>query len=53
MMKDNGKNNELIPKETFHLIEEYLKSIKYGQIILTVQDGKLIQIEKSEKIRLK
>lgn len=52
-MKDNDKNNELIPKETFYLIEEYLKSIKYGQIILTVQDGKLIQIEKSEKIRLK
>jgi hypothetical protein len=29
-----------------------LKNMKFGSITLIVQDGKVIQIEKSEKIRL-
>ncbi|MGG0737237.1 YezD family protein [Niallia taxi] len=33
-------------------LEEMLKNMKFGSITLIVQDGKVIQIEKSEKIRL-
>ncbi|MDX5319972.1 MAG: YezD family protein [Bacteroidota bacterium] len=29
-----------------------LQSIKFGSITLVVQDGKIIQIEKNEKVRL-
>jgi hypothetical protein len=29
-----------------------LKNIKFGQIVLTVHNGKIVQIDKTEKIRL-
>ena len=34
-------------------IREALKLIRYGTVTLVIQDGRVIQIEKSEKIRLK
>ncbi len=34
-------------------VEQYVKDIKYGSITLIVQDGKVIQIDKTEKIRIK
>ncbi|WP_108022201.1 YezD family protein [Melghirimyces profundicolus] len=30
-----------------------LEGMRYGSITLVVQDGKVIQLEKSEKVRLK
>ncbi|MGR5913723.1 YezD family protein [Bacillus pacificus] len=30
-----------------------LADMKYGSITIVVQDGKVIQLEKSEKVRLK
>jgi hypothetical protein len=33
-------------------IREYIESIKYGSVNIIIQDGKIIQIDKSEKIRL-
>lgn len=38
---------EIIP----HL-EQMLATLKFGSITLIVQDGKIIQIEKNEKVRL-
>jgi len=35
------------------LIRAALKEIQFGAVSLVVQDGKVIQIDKSEKIRLK
>ncbi|WP_249366415.1 YezD family protein [Neobacillus rhizophilus] len=29
-----------------------LESIKFGSITLVIQDGKVVQIEKNEKVRL-
>ncbi|WP_369795823.1 MULTISPECIES: YezD family protein [unclassified Fictibacillus] len=37
----------------FEQLKEMLNSIKYGSITLIVQDGKLIQLEKNEKVRFK
>jgi hypothetical protein len=37
----------------FEQIQTMLESVKYGSITLVVQDGKVIQIEKNEKVRLK
>ena len=33
-------------------IKRIVKEIRYGSITLIVQDGKVIQIDKTEKIRL-
>lgn len=33
-------------------LEEILQGMKFGSITLVVQDGRIIQIEKNEKIRL-
>lgn len=33
-------------------LEKMLASLKYGSITLVVQDGKIVQIEKNEKVRL-
>ena len=32
---------------------EYIKSIRFGTITLILQDGKVVQIEKTEKFKLK
>ena len=34
-------------------VREALGAIRYGTVTLVVQDGRVIQIDKSEKIRLK
>jgi hypothetical protein len=34
------------------VVRETLKSIRFGSITLVVQDGRVIQVDKSEKIRL-
>ncbi|EWG11139.1 YezD family protein [Cytobacillus firmus] len=33
-------------------MKQMLQSIKFGSITLVVQDGKVIQLEKNEKVRL-
>ncbi|MDF1508530.1 YezD family protein [Robertmurraya sp. DFI.2.37] len=39
-------------QNTFKHLEEMLATMKFGSITLVVQDGKIVQIEKNEKIRL-
>ena len=34
------------------LVREALASIRFGTVTLVVQDGRVIQVEKNEKIRL-
>ncbi|MFC0271226.1 YezD family protein [Metabacillus herbersteinensis] len=34
-------------------LKEMLNTMKYGSITLVIQDGKVIQLEKNEKVRLK
>ena len=34
-------------------IQEAVRDIRYGTVTLVIQDGRLIQIDRSEKIRLK
>ncbi|WP_083865269.1 YezD family protein [Neobacillus bataviensis] len=33
-------------------LEKMLESLKFGSITLVVQDGKIVQLEKNEKVRL-
>lgn len=39
-------------EEYLHKIHELVKDMKYGSITIIVQDGKVIQIDKTDKIRL-
>jgi hypothetical protein len=38
--------------ELVRLLREALASIRFGTISLVVQDGRVIQVDKSEKIRI-
>ncbi len=37
--------------EIFRKLTQYIKEIRYGSIQIIIQDGKIIQIEKNEKVR--
>ncbi|KIL49658.1 YezD family protein [Jeotgalibacillus soli] len=39
-------------EEVVEHLEEMIKTVKFGSITLIVQDGKVVQIEKNEKVRL-
>ena len=41
-------------KESYlDMIDSLVKNMKYGTITLIIQDGKVIQIDKTDRIRLK
>ncbi len=42
-----------ISKDDILKLYEMAKELKYGSITLVFQDGKLIQLEKNEKVRVK
>lgn len=44
---NNGGREELFIK-----LEKMMDSLKFGSITIVVQDGKIVQIEKNEKVRL-
>lgn len=48
-MKDKIKENDTL----FETVFDMVNTISYGTIKIIVQDGKVIQLEKNEKIRLK
>ena len=45
-------NPEPWNRDLERLVREALASIRFGTISLVVQDGRVIQVEKNEKIRL-
>jgi hypothetical protein len=47
------ENSEQWSRELELRIRVALKEIRYGTVSLVIQDGKVIQIDKSEKIRLR
>ena len=42
-----------VSKENIKKIVEFVESVKYGSVNIIIQDGKIVQIEKNEKLRLK
>jgi len=46
---DQGEWNKQLEER----IRDALRQIRYGTVTLVIQDSKVIQIDKSEKIRLK
>jgi hypothetical protein len=46
-MKKKQKINEKIREEIFRSIQK----IEYGEVVITIHDSKIVQIERKEKIR--
>lgn len=44
---------ESISKNDLKFLIDLINSIKYGSVTIIIQDGKVIQIETNEKIRIK
>jgi hypothetical protein len=40
-------------EEVYAQLIKYIKDIRFGSVTVVIQDGKIVQIEKSEKIRLR
>ena len=49
---DQGKQADT-NQRYIELIKRMINEIKFGQIIITVQDEKIVQVEENKKIRLK
>ncbi|MBP2625446.1 MAG: hypothetical protein H6Q68_157 [Firmicutes bacterium] len=49
--KSMGKMNQIkpLPSQVFEIIECFLYTVQYGQLILVIQDGNVVKIEKIEK----
>lgn len=41
-----------VTKEDLLKIKEFIEDVHFGSVTVIVQDGKIIQIEKHEKLRL-
>ena len=50
MEKETSKS---VSEKELKIIVEFIESIQFGSVSIVIQDGKIIQIEKNEKIRLK
>jgi len=49
---DIVKKNTVSEKDIQKIIE-FIETIQFGSIMLIIQDGKIVQIEKNEKVRIK
>jgi hypothetical protein len=43
----------VISKDNFDKVLTYLSEVKFGTVTLILQDGKVVQVEKLEKIRIR
>ncbi|MBP5609439.1 MAG: YezD family protein [Lachnospiraceae bacterium] len=41
-----------VTEEEMERIRKLIESVKYGSVNIIIQDGKIVQIDKNEKIRL-
>jgi hypothetical protein len=48
----SSPNSEPWNRELERLVREALASIRFGTVSLVVQDGRVIQVDKNEKIRI-
>jgi hypothetical protein len=44
---------EAITRDVYDKLMSYIKDIKYGSVTIIIQDGRIVQIEKNEKVRLR
>lgn len=51
--KISGITSKAISEVDLKRLIELLNSISYGSVTLIIQEGKIVQMEKNEKLRLK
>jgi hypothetical protein len=51
-MENNSKHEEGKSREWLELVQQAVASLRYGVVQITVHDGRVTQIEKTEKRRL-
>ncbi len=49
---DNRTNNTELTSDNIKKLNDLMKGMKFGTVTIIVQDGKIIQIDKTEKHRL-
>lgn len=47
------EKNGSVSEKDIKTIVQFIESIRYGSVSIVIQDGKIVQIEKSEKVRMK
>lgn len=47
------ETSQALERPQLDVLEKMLKDMRHGSITLIVQDGKIIQIDKTEKYRIK
>ena len=45
-------DHKKVSSEELAKIKEFIETIKFGSVNIIIQDGKIVQIDKSEKIRI-
>ena len=48
----SSNSTDIWSRELERLVREALQSIRFGTVSLVVQDGRVIQVDKNEKIRI-
>jgi len=48
----SSNRTDLWSRELERLVRDALQSIRFGTVSLVVQDGRVIQVDKNEKIRI-
>lgn len=51
--KSDNKSCKAIKEQDLKKLLDILETVCYGSVTLVIQDGKVVQIEKNEKVRLK
>lgn len=51
--KDSSMKGNYVNEKDLQKIIEFIESIQFGSITVIVQDGRIVQIEKNEKVRMK
>lgn len=53
VLEEKKKKKHQVSKEEIGKVYEALTEVQYGSVLISIQDGKIIQIDKNEKIRLR
>lgn len=48
-----GQRKNVVTEKDLQAIVDFVGTIQFGAVTIVIQDGKVIQLEKSEKVRLK
>ncbi len=51
--KDSSVKKNSVNEKDIQKIIEFIESIQFGSITVVIQDSRIVQIEKNEKVRMK